>query len=537
MTTPFPLRVADAAATDQLDPVNLEALVKRTVQVFSPSESLADFTQASGEIALCVAMGDLGQLFFYDDTDTTTADDGLTCLVDGSGHRYKLEDSATVAVSSVLGETNTPAVGPTIGDAYIVGTAPTGAWSANAKDIAVYTRRGWVFLSPAIGTTVLNVETSENLQYSAGGVWDGFSLPIALNTGLGVEAQQNAAPGSPAAGEYYLVGTTGSGAFASHDNEIAYWSGTAWAFTTPADGAHVFNKSTDVELVWSDATGAWDVPSPVAQITQGRLTLQSAVAISTANQSAKTTIYFTPFRGKYIGLYVNGGWVLRAFSEISQSLSGATSGKPYDFFAYDNSGVVEIEKLVWTNDSTRATALTLQDGVYVKSGDPTRKYIGTIYTSGSGQTEDTFTQRYVINYWNRVPRPMVVQDTSNSWNYTTSTVREANGANNHLDFIVGVAEDAVEARVMAHGSSSAAAVLSTGIGYDSASAFHADGISCSVTPGSVMTPMSAAWRGIPAAGKHTLYWCEHSTASGTSTWYGDNGGNLVKSGMHATVFG
>jgi hypothetical protein len=44
-------------------------------------------------------------------------------------------------------------------------------------------------------------------------------------------------------------------------------------------------------------------------------------------------------------------------------LSGYTTGKPFDIFGYDNSGSLAIESLVWTNDTVRATALTLQDGI------------------------------------------------------------------------------------------------------------------------------------------------------------------------------
>lgn len=277
MTTPFPLRVADAAATDQLDPVNLEALVKRTVQVFSPSESLSDFTQASGEIALCVAMGDLGQLFFYDSADTTTADDGLTCLVDGSGHRYKLEDSATVAVSSVISETNTPAVGPTIGDAYIVGTVPTGAWSANAKDIAVYTRRGWVFLDPAVGTTVLNKATDTNYQYTDAGTWGAFVAQIdagslvpsklAFPMGLHVEETTNTPPGSPAADLYYIVGSAPTGAWSAQAGKVATYEDAAWVFLTPYDGARVYDRSQNFDLIYD--TGVWSgaVTSQIQEFT------------------------------------------------------------------------------------------------------------------------------------------------------------------------------------------------------------------------------------------------------------------------------
>src|SRR4051794_36460884 len=119
MTALHPFRVADASATSKLDPVTLEALVKSSLFVLGVSDTLGNITQASGQIALAVAWAKTGLIYYYDSTDSTTADDGTTCLVDGSGHRYKLEDSASIKISSVLDRTNTPRGSPAVGDAYI----------------------------------------------------------------------------------------------------------------------------------------------------------------------------------------------------------------------------------------------------------------------------------------------------------------------------------------------------------------------------------------------------------------------------------
>ena len=60
---------------------------------------------------------------------------------------------------------------------------------------------------------------------------------------------------------------------------------------------------------------------------------------------------------------------------------------------------------VWTNDSTRATALTTQDGVLVKTGATDYRYIGTIRINGTGgQCEDTEIFRGVWNFYNRTIR-------------------------------------------------------------------------------------------------------------------------------------
>ena len=82
----------------------------------------------------------------------------------------------------------------------------------------------------------------------------------------------------------------------------------------------------------------------------------------------------------------------------------ATSGKNYDVFLYDNSGVLTLSTEVWTDDDTRATAIARQDGVPVKSGAPIYRYLGTIRATGTNQTSDTAAIRGVWNFDNRVKR-------------------------------------------------------------------------------------------------------------------------------------
>jgi len=45
-----------------------------------------------------------------------------------------------------------------------------------------------------------------------------------------------APPGSPSAGDAYIVGASATGDWASHDDDIAVWDGSAWVFYTPAIG-------------------------------------------------------------------------------------------------------------------------------------------------------------------------------------------------------------------------------------------------------------------------------------------------------------
>lgn len=160
-----------------------------------------------------------------------------------------------------------------------------------------------------------------------------------------------------------------------------------------------------------------------------RLTLESGVPVSTSDQLNKTTIYMTPYLGKQIALYVDGAWVIKETSEISLALGSASASTPFDIFAYWTGSAVALELVEWTNDTTRATALAFQDGIYVKSGDATRRYIGTGRTnSNPGNCVDADAARFVWNWQNQVTRRLYKYDGTShtyatlAWRYWANNV-------------------------------------------------------------------------------------------------------------------
>lgn len=160
-------------------------------------------------------------------------------------------------------------------------------------------------------------------------------------------------------------------------------------------------------------------------IPGGRLTTESGVPVSTSDRTSQSTIYYTPFVHDTVPLWDGTQWKPVKFPETSLALSGLTSGKPYDVFGYLSSGVLALELLAWTGDTTRATAVTLQDGRYCKSGGKTRLLLGTIYTTGTTTTADAAATRYVGNVYNRVA--CVGTGSGGYHTYTTGTRREWNG--------------------------------------------------------------------------------------------------------------
>ncbi|MCR4341003.1 MAG: hypothetical protein NUW01_14070 [Gemmatimonadaceae bacterium] len=281
-------------------------------------------------------------------------------------------------------------------------------------------------------------------------------------------------------------------------------------------------------------------------ICEGRLTLTTATPVTTADVTAATTLYFTPYRGNRISIYDGSNWRIYAFTEVSIAVP-ATTSTTYDVWGYISGGALALELLAWTNDTTRATAIALQNGVYVKSGTTTRRYLGSFRTTGSsGQTEDSLAKRYVWNYQNRVQRVMKVVEATNSWTYTTATFRQANaGAGNQIDYVQGVSEDPVYAKVIAlaaNGAGSGGIDVAVGVGVDSTSVNSAL-LTSGVDIAGVLTNLRVAmptceYYGFPGVGRHYLAWLEYSEATDTTIWYGDNNAPTVsQSGIVGVLMG
>ncbi len=143
-------------------------------------------------------------------------------------------------------------------------------------------------------------------------------------------------------------------------------------------------------------------PLVVNAIPGGRLTLATGEPDTLADQADKTALYYSPHVSDKIALFDGTDWNIRTFTELTLDISGFTASKPYDIFIFDNAGTPAIEGLVWTNKTTRATALARQNGVLVKSGAAARRYVGTIYMASDTKCDDSETERYVWNYYNRI---------------------------------------------------------------------------------------------------------------------------------------
>lgn len=313
-----------------------------------------------------------------------------------------------------------------------------------------------------------------------------------------------------------------------------YLSATAGLITATAPAGYVravgvASSATVLTLNWAPRSG--DLALSPLGLCEGRLTGTSGTPVTTADVTGATSIYYTPYRGNRIALYDGtASWLVRTFSEITISLAGLTASTPYDVFAYDNAGTVTIETLAWTNATTRATALTKQDGVYVKTGATTRRYLGTLYINSSGgQTDDAYTKRNLWNYYHRVRRPLRRLTATASWTYSTATVRQADAnAANQLEVVIGVAEVELEANVsvtVANAGATNAETMLVAVGEDSTTTIATGCVFGRVHNPAANTRVqnSARLVTMPAIGRHIYVWLEWSSAGGSATtWYGAN---------------
>ena len=271
----------------------------------------------------------------------------------------------------------------------------------------------------------------------------------------------------------------------------------------------------------------------------GRLTLTTATPVTTADVTAATTLYYTPVSGcNQITLWNGSTLVTDILTEASLAVP-ATTSTLYDVFAVDTSGTVSLEALAWTNDTTRATAVTLQNGFLAKSGVPTRRYVGSFRTTAvSGQTEDSVAKRYVWNYYHRVRRVLRRLETTATWTYTTATFQQANAAAaNQVEAILGIAEVPVTLRLSAVASNTGGGVaLNVAIGEDSTTTADAAVSGGYINGGAAdAKQITASLDKYPAVGRHYWAWLEKSTAAGTTTWSGTGTG--AQSGLTGFIEG
>lgn len=418
---------------------------------------------------------------------------GITLLEQSQAQKEVTVNEAFHRIDALLNsgvldkDLDTPPASPAQGDVYIVAVGATGAWAGKTGQVA-YFDQVWRFIVPNEGLMLWVAD--ENKRY----VHDGSAwVMIEAGSGGSGGGDMDSSTYDPANISQQLVGTSAAQTLS--------------------------NKTLTAPVINGSVAG-----DAVPKLCHARLTLTSGVAVTTSDVTGASTIYLTPHQGNQIALYDGSVWRLLGFTEIAHSLSGLTSGRPYDLFAYISSGAVAVERLAWTNDTSRATALALQHGVLVKSGDATRRYIGTFYSTGTTTTEDSKARRYLWNYYHRSLRSMAsAAETALNWNYSTASYRQANANTaNQVNYVVGVAEDVICAQVPAitsYNSTSTFRSVGIGIGLDSTTVNSASICVEGRCSSTVQALIAASYDEAATVGRHYLAWLEKGGGTDTQSFY------------------
>jgi hypothetical protein len=170
----------------------------------------------------------------------------------------------------------------------------------------------------------------------------------------------------------------------------------------------------------------------------GRLTLTSGFPINANDVNGASILYYAPYSGSKTAIYNGSRWVLFDHGEISLSLSMAAN-KNYDVFIYSNTGTPTLElSAAWTDDTTRADALTLVNGVRVKSSNNTRRYLGTIRSISVNTTADALRLRFVWNECNQLQREVKIYNPGFDNDFDTNFGYYNGDSNFSVEVVVGI---------------------------------------------------------------------------------------------------
>ncbi len=235
------------------------------------------------------------------------------------------------------------------------------------------------------------------------------------------------------------VSKGGTGLTATPTNgQLPIGNGSGYTLGTLTQGDNITITNGAGSITIAATISATNVGYPC----EGRLTMSASEPIDTGDTS-NSLVYYLPYTGNRIALYSGGSWGVLTWSSLSLNVSALTASIGYDVWAYNNSGVVALDYTAWASATARSTALARQDGVLVKSGDATRRYIGSFYKNTSTNTQCGRSARLVWNLYNRVDSELYKDVTSASHTYSTATWREWNAStSNRLEYFVGIVEDA-----------------------------------------------------------------------------------------------
>lgn len=203
-------------------------------------------------------------------------------------------------------------------------------------------------------------------------------------------------------GKRWIVGASPTGPWSGQSKNIALCVGAnLWRFLIPKEGWTARDVTTD--LRWEYSGSAWAVQNFAAgaefagSITGLVMSRNSGTSLTVSTGAAHIE---------------STGRVLAVTTAITKSSLSLSNNTTYHLYLYSNSGTPDVEVV------TTAPAAAYSGKARSKTGDTTRRYIGSVRTNGSGQVREFVHDGDSIRYQETVtaaPYRVLGPGTATSW--------------------------------------------------------------------------------------------------------------------------
>jgi hypothetical protein len=230
------------------------------------------------------------------------------------------------------------------------------------------------------------------------------------------------------------------------------------------------------------------------------------------------TIYYVPYLHDRIVLWNGTGLQVVQFATTSLALGTMVTGQSYDVFGYTASGGgLYLITINWSGTNNRGSApLAYFNGFLCQGTDPTKRYLGTIYTYDSlfvcdyanGAGNGAGGRRHIWNMYNRVLRPINMYDSTASWTYGAGAwqnIRNLPTPQGGIDFVRGLDEDAIYATSAISGTCGQGTGFYSQMAIDNVQTYPATcGMYYNSAPGTCTGNVGGSYVHTPGLGRHSL---------------------------------
>lgn len=190
-----------------------------------------------------------------------------------------------------------------------------------------------------------------------------------------------APPGSPSAGDRYIVGISATGAWAGQENNIAVWIGTRWVFFVPSEGWLVYDQGTNERILFNGTT--WNVETisagavPVGTVIwHAGFTAPTGYFLCDSGVKSRSSFseLFEVITISDAGNTTSGSAIITNLTDTSQMFAGEQ---------VEGSGIPASTTILSVNSATQITLS--QNATATNTGVPVR-----VFPYGNGDGSTTF---------------------------------------------------------------------------------------------------------------------------------------------------